>query len=103
MQPEAMIMMMKSLKLTGMAQAVADLSQQGSPAYQAALPILGNLLKAEVAEREVRLVGYQLKVAKWKGLGKTDAMDLVNTFNPRSSECHQYRNEYSPASIARKP
>jgi site-specific recombinase XerD len=39
----------------------------------------------------------------WKGLGKTDAMDLVNTFNPRSSECHQYRNEYSPASIARKP
>ena len=65
MQPEAMIMMMKSLKLTGMAQAVADLSQQGSPAYQAALPILGNLLKAEVAEREVRSVGYQLKVAKF--------------------------------------
>jgi DNA replication protein DnaC len=65
MQPEAMIMMMKSLKLTGMAQAVADLSQQGSPAYQAALPILSNLLKAEVAEREVRSVGYQLKVAKF--------------------------------------
>jgi len=64
MQPEAMIMMMKSLKLTGMAQAVADLSQQGSPAYQAALPILGNLLKAEVAEREVRSVGYQLSQSR---------------------------------------
>ena len=42
-------------------------------------------------------------IEEWKGLGKTDAMDLVNTFNPRSSECHQYRNVYSPASIARKP
>ncbi len=52
-----------------------------------------------------QVVGF-IKVQRaihWKGLGKTDAMDLVNTFNPRSSECHQYRNEYSPASIARKP
>ena len=55
-----------------------------------------------VIEPKYRARQVETKI-DWKGLGKTDAMDLVNTFNPRSSECHQYRNEYSPASIARKP
>jgi DNA replication protein DnaC len=62
---EAMVSTMKSLKLFGMAQAVATLAEQGAPAYVSALPVLSNLLKAEVAEREVRSVGYQLKVAKF--------------------------------------
>jgi len=65
MQPDAMIATLKSLKLFGMAHTVADLAAQGAPAYQAALPVLANLLKAEMAEREVRSVGYQLKVAKF--------------------------------------
>jgi hypothetical protein len=37
-----------------MAQAVAELTEQGSPAFEAALPILSQLLKAETADREVR-------------------------------------------------
>ncbi len=34
-----------------MAQAVAELTEQGSPAFEAAVPILSQLLKAEMAER----------------------------------------------------
>jgi hypothetical protein len=49
----AIVIMMRSLKTYGMAQAVEDLIEQGSPAFEAAMPILSQLLKAEVEEREV--------------------------------------------------
>lgn len=65
MEPEALVMTLKSLKLFGMAQAVTDLASQGSPAYHGAEEILGNLLKAELAEREVRSVAYQMKIARF--------------------------------------
>ena len=48
----------------GLAQAAGDLMEQGSPAFEAAIPILSQLLKAETAEREVRSVAYQLKAAR---------------------------------------
>jgi DNA replication protein DnaC len=60
-----MIAVLKSLKLHGMAQAIDELSKQGSPAYLGAESILDSLLKAEVAEREVRSVNYQIKVARF--------------------------------------
>lgn len=56
---------MKSLQLYGMAQAIEDLAEQRSPAYQQAEPILSTLLKAEVAEREVRSINYQMKAARF--------------------------------------
>ena len=65
MQHEAMVTRLKSLKLFGMAQAVAELAQQGAPAYQNAQNMLGDLLKAEMAEREVRSVAYQMKIARF--------------------------------------
>ena len=49
----------------GMANAVSELAQQASPAFDAAQPILSQLLKAETAEREVRSVSYQLKLARF--------------------------------------
>jgi IS5 family transposase len=49
----------------GMAQAVKDLVEQGSPAFEAAVPILSQLLKAEVAEREVRSIAYHLKAVRF--------------------------------------
>ena len=52
----AIVIMMRSLKVYGIAQAVEDLIEQGSPAFEAAVPILSQLLKAEVAEREVRSI-----------------------------------------------
>ncbi|MBI3574099.1 MAG: ATP-binding protein [Gammaproteobacteria bacterium] len=65
MESDALVTTLKSLKLFGMAQAVADLASQGSPAYQGAEDMLGNLLKAELAEREVRSVAYQMKIARY--------------------------------------
>ena len=65
MQAEAMITTLKSLKLYGMAQSIGDLSIQSSPAYQQAESILNMLLKAEVADREVRSINYQMKIAKF--------------------------------------
>src|SRR5215813_1243640 len=65
MQPEPMVATLKALKLFGMAQAVDDLAAQGAPAFQNVQPLLGELLKAELAEREVRSVAYQMKVAKF--------------------------------------
>ena len=65
MQHEAMVTSLKFLKLFGMAQAVAELAQQGAPAYQNAQVVLGDLLKAEMAEREVRSVAYQMKIARF--------------------------------------
>ena len=59
----AIVIMLRSLKMHGMAQAVSELTEQGSPAFEDALRILSQLLKAEVADREVRSIAYQLKAA----------------------------------------
>ncbi|MDQ3223259.1 MAG: IS21-like element helper ATPase IstB, partial [Gemmatimonadota bacterium] len=61
----AIVIMLRSLKMYGMAQAVADLMEQGAPAFEAAVPILSQLLKAEVAEREVRSIAYHMKAARF--------------------------------------
>ena len=55
----------KSLKLYGMAQAVDEVAQQSAPAFSKTEATLNTLLKAEVAEREVRSINYQMKVARF--------------------------------------
>jgi DNA replication protein DnaC len=57
--------MLRGLKMYGMAQAVGDLIEQGAPAFEAAVPMLSQLLKAEMAEREVRSIAYQIKAARF--------------------------------------
>ena len=65
MSADAMVMTMKGLKLFGMAQAVSELAQQQGPAYKRAEALLNDLIKAEVAEREVRSINYQMKAARF--------------------------------------
>ncbi|HAJ6942318.1 IS21-like element IS1326 family helper ATPase IstB [Escherichia coli] len=65
MQHEGHVRILKSLKLFDMAHAIEELGNQNSPAFNQALPMLDSLIKAEVAEREVRSVNYQLRVAKF--------------------------------------
>jgi DNA replication protein DnaC len=65
MPPNPLVTTLKMLKLFGMAQAVDELATQGSPAYLNAEGVLEQLLKAEVAEREVRSVNYQMKIARF--------------------------------------
>ncbi len=41
----ALVVMLRGLKMYGMAQAVSDLVEQGAPAFEAAVPIISQLLK----------------------------------------------------------
>ena len=61
----AVVVMLRGLKMYGMAQAVGDLIEQGAPAFEATVPMLSQLLKAEMAEREVRSIAYQIKAARF--------------------------------------
>ena len=65
MNTDAMISTLKSLKLFGMADTITNMAEQASPVYQQAVPILETLLKAEVAERDIRSINYQMKVARF--------------------------------------
>ena len=75
----AIVIMLRSLKMHGMAQAVGELTEQGSPAFEAALPILSQLLKAETAEREVRSVAYQLKTARFPAYRDLNGFDFLSS------------------------
>jgi len=75
----AVIIMLKSLKMHGMAQAVGELTEQGAPAFEAAIPILSQLLKAETAEREVRSTAYQLKTARFPAYRDLNGFDFSSS------------------------
>ena len=75
----AIIIMLRSLKMHGMAQAVGELTEQGSPAFEAALPILSQLLKAETADREVRSTAYQLKAARFPNYRDLTGFDFASS------------------------
>jgi hypothetical protein len=59
------------------------LTEQAAPAFEAAVPILSQLVKAETAEREVRSVAYQLKAAR------LPAYRDLNGFDFSSSEVNE--------------
>lgn len=73
----AIIIMLRSLKMYGLAQAVTDLMEQGAPAFEAAVPILSQLLKAELAEREVRSIVYHLKAARFPAYKDLSGFDFA--------------------------
>lgn len=79
MQTEALMAKFKSLKLFGMADAIANLAEQSSPAYKQALPILETLLNAEEAERDVRSINYQMKVAKFPSYRDLTGFDFTQS------------------------
>jgi DNA replication protein DnaC len=88
----SIVIMLRSLTLYGMAQAVEDLVAQGAPAFEAAsrrrracstTPMLSQLLKAEMAEREVRSIAYHTKVAHFPSY-----KDLAG-FDFKASEINQ--------------
>jgi DNA replication protein DnaC len=65
MSAEALVTTLKSMKLHGMAGAIAELDEQGSPAFKQSGELIDTLIKAEVAEREVRSINYQMKIARF--------------------------------------
>ncbi|EDQ03806.1 MULTISPECIES: IS21-like element helper ATPase IstB [Sulfitobacter] len=75
----SIVIMLRSLKLYGMANAVEDLVAQGAPAFEAAIPMLSQLLKAEIAEREVRSIAYQTKVARFPSYKDLAGFDFLSS------------------------
>ena len=75
----SIVIMLRSLKLYGMANAVDDLIAQGAPAFEAATPMLSQLLKAEIAEREVRSIAYHTKVARFPAYKDLTGFDLASS------------------------
>jgi DNA replication protein DnaC len=73
----AVVIMLRSLKMPGMAQAASDLIEQGVPAFDAAVPILSQLLKAEMAEREVRSIAYHMKAARFPAYKDLSGFDFA--------------------------
>jgi len=65
MSADAMVTTLKSMKLHGMADAIAELAEQGAPAFKQSGELLDKLIRAEVAEREVRSINYQMKIARF--------------------------------------
>src|SRR6195952_5683807 len=75
----AVVVMLKALKMYGMAHAVGDLIEQGAPAFDAAVPILSQLLKAEMAEREGRSIAYQIKAARFPAYKDLTGFDFASS------------------------
>src|SRR3990167_9444371 len=64
----AIVIMLRSLKMYGMAQAVTDLIEQGAPAFEAA-----------VAEREVRSIAYHMKSARFPAYKDLSGFDFATS------------------------
>ena len=94
MQPEAMVTTLKSLKLFGMAQAIEELATQASPAFLNAQSILDSLLKAELAEREVRSVNYQMKIARFPAYRDLSGFDFDQSVVNEALVRHLHRGEF---------
>ena len=71
--------MLRGQKMHGMAQAVSDLIEQGAPAFDTAVPLLSQLLKAEMAERQVRSIAYQMKAARFPAYKDIAGFDFASS------------------------
>ena len=81
----AIIIVLCSLKMYDMPQAVNDLKEQGGPAFNAAVPMRAQLLKAVVAVREVRLFANHMKAVRFPAYKDLSGFDLqpVRSTRPR--------------------
>ena len=90
----SIVIMLRSLKLYGMANAVEDLVAQGAPAFETATPILSQLLKAEIAEREVRSIAYQTKVARFPSYKDLAGFDFKSSEINEATVRQLHRGEF---------
>jgi DNA replication protein DnaC len=91
----AVVVMLRSLKMHGMAQAVSDLVEQGAPAFDAAVPILSQLLKAELAEREVRSIAYLIKAARFPAYKDMAGFDFASSEVDEALVRQLHRSEFT--------
>ncbi len=65
MERHELIDMMRELKLAGMRSAYDEIMRAGLQHQRGAVEILGDLLKAELAEKTARSIRYQMSAAKF--------------------------------------
>ena len=94
----ALVVMLRGLKMYGMAQAVGDLVEQGAPAFEAAIPILSQLLKAEMAEREVRSIAYHTKTARFPAYKDLASFDFAASEVNEATVRQLHRGEFTERS-----
>ena len=90
----SIIIMLGSLKLHGMTHAVDDLVTQAVPAFEAATPILSQLLKAEMGEREVRSIAYHTKVARVPSYKDLTGFDFASSDINEATVRQLHRGEF---------
>jgi hypothetical protein len=71
--------MLRGLKKYGMAQAVGALIERGAPAFDAAVPILSQMLKGEMAEREAGSIAYQAKAVRLAAYKELTGFDFASS------------------------
>lgn len=76
MSSESLVRALKSLKLHGMAQAADELARQNPPAFSNIEPMLNTLIEAEVAERGVRSINYQMRAARFPAYRDLSGFDF---------------------------
>jgi hypothetical protein len=102
----ALVVMLRGLKMYGMAQAVSDLVEQGAPAFEATVPTLSQLLKAEMAqllkaemaEREVRSIAYQTKSARFPAYKDLASFDFAASEVNEATIRQLHRGEFTERS-----
>ena len=94
----ALVVMLRGLKMYGMAQAVGDLVEQGAPAFEAAIPTLSQLLKAELAEREVRSIAYHIKSARFPAYKDLASFDFAASEVNEATVRQLHRGEFTDRS-----
>ena len=76
MPSESLVRALKPLKLHGMAQAADELPRQGAPAFSSIEPMLNTLIGAEVTERGVRSINYQMRAARFPAYRDLSGFDF---------------------------
>ena len=84
----AIIIMLRSLKMHGMAQAVGELTEQGSPAFEAALPILSQLLKADDGRQGCQINGLSAQGRPLSELSRSRRLRLRQQRGPATRRSH---------------
>jgi DNA replication protein DnaC len=64
MERQDIIEMMRALKLAGMRAAFDELVATGIKRQHSAVQIIGDLLQAEIAEKQARSIKYQIAIAR---------------------------------------
>ena len=72
-------LMLRNLKLYGMAEAFSELSQQPGFGQLSKSSLLTALTKAEIADRKVRSINYQMGAAKFPAYRDLDSFDFTQS------------------------